>query len=378
MRKLRYITSPPDSLKTESIIGRRYIGTNLSSIRKNKNSIRKGNSALNELTFPGYTSQVNKNKIRDLSNGCCAYCGLRINATSTEIVEHFRPKNALHFKINNLIPHIKNNLKTVKKNYGYFKWGNDYKNLLPSCSCCNSGQGRDGVYITLKDENGVIIDKGNLNNNVLFGKDNFFPILSNHRNRVDTREDIDYISCIKNEYSLLFNPYEDDPFQIFSYRLEPFCSSVYGEQGIKIIPNPKGTKRNKLKAQVSINLLGLNRASLCHLRYDKFLTLERIEIDFENLLSQQTTMNQWLNLMSDFKRQFNPKTAQLLGFAEQQFKDVSFNILDEFISIFPNENITSTRDFATVLCSFELLCQRHNQRRIVENNANRIARRTRR
>ncbi|MHA6612986.1 HNH endonuclease family protein [Photobacterium damselae] len=373
MRKLSYLLNPPNSMLYDSAIGKGYTKDNIRTIFLNRTDIRTSNNVEINLVLPGYTNQNNKNKIRDITSGCCAYCGMRINSTSTEVVEHFRPKNALYFKFNDLIPHIPENNKKRIKNFGYFKWGSVHTNLLPSCACCNSGQGRDGVYIAKKNEDGKI-ESGFLNRNILFGKDNFFPILL--KSKKDFREGCLYVKKIDNEIPLLFNPYEDDPSELFSYRRKPFISNTHYSQGIKIIPNKNTTSINKLKAIVSINLLGLNRASLCHQRYERYTVLLRIVEDYYRLLdTNNLNLHDWLRVIWDFERQFNAKTAQLIGFCESEFGSVAIEIGQSFNIYFYNVQVIDTRDFQSVIASFKVLIERYNVPQIMNDSADKILKR---
>jgi len=375
MRKLDYLNLPPQSLIIDSNLGERYNRDNLRLVWLNRASIKKNIDISGSLKFPGYSSKPNKNKIRDIANGCCAYCGLRIIGTSTEVVEHYRPKDGLHFKVNDLIPHTTENSKPHSKHFAYFKWGSDHKNLLPACDCCNSGYGRDGIYIATKDDDGII-DKGFLNKNLMFGKHNFFPVFLKNKKKGDRREKSIYINTIKEEYALLFNPYEDDPFELFSYRDEPFLSSSHNDQGIKIVPNKNLYGLKKIKAIVSINLLGLNRATLCHQRYDKYHNLSKIEDDYYNLTNDNSrNLSDWHRVIGDYVRQFNPKTTQLIGYAMSEFGQLGFLILTEMINRFPDKKIQKTIDFETLLLTFNNLSSQYKLYEKQRNAANKLNRR---
>jgi len=97
MRKISPLTPLPTNLKIdeyEVIFGQ---ADNHYSILTNQDTSKKS-----KLKFRGYNDEANKIRVRNLASGCCAYCGIRINNTSTETVEPFRAKAEFQLKKNYL------------------------------------------------------------------------------------------------------------------------------------------------------------------------------------------------------------------------------------------------------------------------------------
>lgn len=246
-----------------------YIDENITNINTVKEYYRSLNKEKNgssikkpKLKFNGYDS--NKEYIRLRSNKCCGFCGSPIEQSAI-IVEHYRPKNRLDSRKYNLVYNSgkfdkEKNPTEVVSEFGYFLWGNDHDNLIPSCISCNSGHGKDSTYIKDRTEY------------IPYGKDNFFPI-KKKKFSIDPRSKTKIIRNIKNEKPLLFNPYLDDPVELFEYKKSALLAIIY------IRPKQNTSKFNRLKSMVTINLLGLNRTTLCEKRHT-------INYDLDNMMKQ--------------------------------------------------------------------------------------------
>ncbi len=81
-------------------------------------------------------------------HGKCAYCESKIEETSPNYVEHFRPKGEVR-DIKNVII---NNHGTTIPHSGYYWLAYNWKNLLPTCWNCNTWH---------EDKSGVMVGKGN-------------------------------------------------------------------------------------------------------------------------------------------------------------------------------------------------------------------------
>ena len=306
MRRIKELRTTPSDLHFYSL------ESFLNRVNNEKNVNASSSNARIELSFPGYEKNVNKELVRKLASGCCAYCGTRI-VTNTITVEHFRPKKRLdllsrdcfekQFKNSN----VTFSQESIKCTYGYFLWGDDSRNLFPSCEACNTGQGKNGVYV--KDQ---ILYK------IPYGKKNFFPILT--KNHVDDRKGLLYIKSIREEESLLFNPFHDDPEELFIYKeyIDPDCH-------VKIKVNPNTTRLSKLKAMTTINLLGLNRRYLCNERYKVLNKFKTLFISF--LEAQKIRKNEsfWKNLTYEYINFFDEEKSNLLGYSSYLDKKINFS-----------------------------------------------------
>lgn len=145
----------------------------------------------------------------------CAYCEGKIFAQAAGQVEHFRPKSGLR--------NLKNRAVKIgpkeEKHPGYWWLAYDPSNLLPACGMCN-------VY-TRK----------------LGGKGERFPLPDGGFVATKPGEE-------KKEKPLLIHPGREDPAGLFD---------IDFETGL-LIPNNK-------RAEVCIEVLGLNREALLEERY---------------------------------------------------------------------------------------------------------------
>ncbi len=335
------------------------------------------------LKFPGYASNSNKEIIRKIANGHCGYCGTLIKHR-TIVVEHYRPKAQLDFRENEMSldqvhssqqdrrAMLKKNMETCT--YGYYKWGDDINNLIPACDACNSGQGKDAklqmraVYVAKRM--GSNLDQGNIEYGIPFGKDNFFPILytkrdSTTRKLIDHRYKKLFIDDISNETPLLYNPYKDDPNILFDYKKH--VSTNIASRIIKIRPNKRASKLKRLKAEITINLLGLNRHTLCHARYCKFDNIRRISIALKAAIDNgDYNLSIWVPLALSFSTEFVSPDADLLGYGELIGSAVGFKIREKIVANFPNVECS----MFTNSTLFDILNKELNEFARVHENAN--------
>ncbi|WP_122033258.1 HNH endonuclease [Aliivibrio sp. EL58] len=356
MRKISPLKSVPNNLKFLSKESRESRTNNLIKINN-----QTGNSKAS-LHFPGYNS--NKTLIRNIDNGRCAYCGKLIKDTQTETVEHYRPKAELTFRKNYLIideiynnEHSRSGKYILKKNstckFGYFLWGDYYLNLLPSCECCNTGQGYNGLYICPPNNND---DSGNIEHGLAYGKKTLFPVFL--EKQTDHRENLKFINSLTGEYPLLFNPYFDDPNVLFTYK-EPVPASNTCEMIVKIIPRKNLNKKEKIKAMVSINILGLNREFLCIERGAINLILSGIENSINNYIENDiNNIEHWAYSAGMLAIHFNHSTKELLGYKIATFSHLILSAHDQIAERFPiktqtlfNQN-SSFEDKITELFNF--------------------------
>lgn len=342
MRKLSILDPIPIKMQKNRLTDH-FNDLNLTKITE---AITAGTKA--ELDFKGYENLSNKEMIRAIADGCCGYCGIRIDEHNTTVVEHFKPKAELHFRQNEIRldgieVEVSERSGTFKKDaakcsYGYFMDGNYAENLLPSCNACNTGAGNNGTFVHNKKA------KGNIEYKIPYGKNNFFPILYSERNNDgklhDHRKNELYISNLATDKALLFNPYFDDPYELFSVE---FDNTFVADNGagpiIKIQPNKQASKFNRLKAQASINLLGLNRVNLCIARYKKYEALDKIRSELiEAYQKNNIDLNIWSKLALDFSKEFNIGNAQMFGYGQYLGKETGFALRTIIINKFPTES----------------------------------------
>lgn len=339
MRKLSILNPTPTNMQKNPLTD----GYNNANLIKITTAITAGTKA--ELDFKGYENLSNKEMIRAIADGCCGYCGVRIDEHNTTVVEHFKPKAELHFRQNEIrldgveVEALERS-GTFKKDaakcsYGYFMDGNYAENLLPSCNACNTGAGNNGTFVHNKKA------KGNIEYKIPYGKNNFFPILYSERNNDgklhDHRKNELYISNLATDKALLFNPYFDDPYELFSVEFDDTFVAANGVGYIiKIKPKKRASKFNRLKAQASINLLGLNRANLCIERYKKYEAIAKIRSELiEAYQNNNFDPNIWSKLALDFSKEFNISNAQMLGYGKYFGKTIGFKLRDIIIDKFP-------------------------------------------
>ncbi|OBS96137.1 hypothetical protein A9257_11995 [Vibrio cyclitrophicus] len=335
MKKINFC-NPKSSMNPNDIRFKNEVKSNIALV-ESIDRTRLDRKKLN-FTFSGYDN--GKDLIRPLASGSCAYCGVKINQ-HTLVVEHYRPKNRLKVRDNEFLltngKLLPDNKGRIVSNYGYFIWGSDYRNLLPSCRPCNTGEGYNG-----KERNEGVYINNSLNFSIKYGKDDYFPIL--HRNK--TRDNI-YIRTIKNEYPLLFNPYKDNPNEIFSYK-KP-SNSISKNDAIEIRPNKHASKNKRLKAEVSINLLGLNRQSLCWKRWEINNSAQSVMFNLaEDINKNIVTLSRCIDYAKQLCKLNCETNGTMKGFTKTHTKlpvKFIYNIISEKFPIESSEVFTNTDSF---------------------------------
>ncbi|MEZ9461552.1 hypothetical protein AB4178_07470 [Vibrio splendidus] len=324
MRKLEYLTPIPDTMNPSKKAYKDVVDSNIVVCNSTI-----GNKA--NFDFRAYESRNNKNSIRKVADECCGYCGIRITSQNYIEVEHYRPKNLLLHRGNEFLLHKTSNHTygisgTTSAKFGYYRLGNNYSNMLPSCSACNKGSGNSSIIIGKSIVHGI-----------KFGKGNYFPILFKNRRGIKTDPRINSIEVkdISNEYSLLFNPYIDEPKKLFRYSKPELVENI---QIIKIHAARDLNKNEKIKACVSINLLGLNRIGLCKDRmsiYIRLLSLKRnIAYDNDNDIRD---INRWAEHANIYVNFFCKKSAGHIGFSQFMGEKIGEYLKRMIQTTFPTE-----------------------------------------
>jgi hypothetical protein len=296
-----------------------------------------------KLKFPGYNSTALKAAIKNVASGCCGYCGKRPEGLVTVVVEHYRPKKELKFQQSPLSPYkcSKSYSTHVDCLFGYYQYGDDAFNMLPSCPACNSGQGigeNSGTYISKKEGNGHRL--GYLDKTIKFGKDNFFPLYKVKRvnsGLIDHRYSKRSIDDITSEIPLLFNPYIDVPEELFEYK-EVKVSGCTNQAYIQIKPNKTASKFKRLKAEASISLLGLNRKELCHDRATKDDKLNSLYLEIvASIKDNNWDLVTWVKYSRSYANAFDPINSDLLGLGK-----IKYGMLAEEIRELVRTKVTCT------------------------------------
>jgi hypothetical protein len=358
MRKLNTLQVIPEKVQRGS-------SSFLYTVRQNKNLVDSFDPTKKkpELTFPGYNSDNLKEGIRALADGCCGYCGGRLDGKVTVVVEHYRPKKELRFQETPLSPHqskkvynIDSSGNITKCSFGYYQFGDDALNMIPSCPACNSGQGKGkntGTYISKKTKDGLKL--GFLDKNITYGKNNFFPLYGIKRingHLVDIRYSTKSIDDITNERPLLFNPYTDEPDDLFEYK-KIRTSSCTKHIYIQIRPKKSASKFKRLKAECSISLLGLNRKELCHTRACHYENLKKLNKEI-HLSKQQLQWEPliWAKFCSEYARYFDRENSELIGFSKGKYSHLAIELREIIIK---NVSCCEISIFTTNVSFFEII-----------------------
>jgi uncharacterized protein (TIGR02646 family) len=271
----RKIDDIPVSLKGKASLGLKERSKVITYFSNPANCIRKKTKGTGKIKskkelFEVYRNKDVKSALIKLFQSKCAYCESYIMRVSPGAIEHFRPKTEVHEKI-----------AGVKKDNviypGYYWLGSEWKNLLFSCTDCNTKR-------THKLLNGT---------ERVMGKGNYFP-LSDSTKRM--RKATQRLSTEEN-YRLLINPCEDEPESFF----------IYDHKDGSILPRVK-TGRVYDMADASINVYGLHRIELLDAR-KKFATeiitqIERVKEATYNLNAAKT-LKEEQRLLSILKRETN-------------------------------------------------------------------------
>ena len=162
---------------------------------------REGGPQQRRFDFRAYRQPDVVATLKDLFHGKCAYCEVKILASSVPDIEQFRPKGSV----------------TERPDHpGYWWLVSDWDNLLLSCANCNRTHREAGEVV---------------------GKANRFPLADESARAFFPGEE-------EREQPLLLDPCRDSPEEHL----------VFDESGHVVSDTPQG--------QTSISVLGLNRADL--------------------------------------------------------------------------------------------------------------------
>ncbi len=179
--------------------------------------------------FDAYRHGDVKHRLNELFHYKCAYCESSYLATTSMDIEHFRPKLAV----------VTENNGTIKP--GYYWLASEWSNLLPSCPDCNRKRTHD-----LRQEDVEPL---------ISGKANLFPVKND--NRASLTPDAE-----RNETRLLLHPAQDNVEALFKFKVAAKAVAMH----------PSRTRGiNKERAEVSIEVLGLNRPELQLARNEVYL-----------------------------------------------------------------------------------------------------------
>lgn len=349
MRKIRYISPVPANMDPNTTVYQSILTNN-----KQKFNLSRGNTI--NFDFSGYDNENNKTRIRALASQCCAYCGVRVNSSNTVEVEHFRPKNELKCRDNEFILHHKSghrSHKTTRKasDFGYYQLGNHYENMLPACGGCNRGAGNGGIYVGHKHVT-----------NIPYGKKNNFPVRFKKLDGIykEYRKGTRAIESIQGEVPLLFNPYKDNPNKLFDYKNPNSVGECFI---IKIRPGKNLCKNEKLKATISINLLGLNRVYLCGERYRISSSIKDIARNFvADRNSNNYRLNSWAGYAANYSSYYSRETSTMLGFSFKFGYKLGFELhkrIKENFMVESNGILTDTCNFMRVVEQLSLFSERY-------------------
>ena len=189
-----------------------------------------------KVDFTVYRRDEVKLALIELCRGKCAYCETPVNPTSSQNIEHFRPKGQINPGSGEEI---------IRP--GYFWLAASWDNLLLSCNGCNERRRQ-----LLPDENGNYIFA-----EVSTGKLDFFPLRAGGMRVTDPEDDI----MNEEDHRLLLNPCLDNPYQHLSFDDEGnvFPRTIQGEVSDR--------------AKVSIFVYQLSRHVLVEARKERFLDM---------------------------------------------------------------------------------------------------------
>ena len=176
--------------------------------------------------FQAYKKKRVIDALNRLFSWKCAYCESKYEATQPVDVEHYRPKAGVE---------VEGKLKQP----GYYWLAATWGNLLPSCIDCNRKRTHDFPDADPETR----------------GKANLFPIDNPARRARKPGEE-------RKEKRLLLHPAFDDPDEHLEYVAE----------GV-VRPAAPGGKESRM-GRVSIEVYGLDRPGLVHVRRDHLIRIE--------------------------------------------------------------------------------------------------------
>lgn len=195
--------------------------------------------------------------LENVFNGKCAYCETHIGMSRAPgHAEHFRPKGG----IKNIDPKSSKLVKAKTKNRdgteiihpGYFWLAYNWKNLVPSCHSCNTGQGKNNQF-PAKNQH-ILLKKLTAEQVKKLGTVHQTPLASP---KWDGFYYLDPDNLDEEEVRLLLHPYKDSPRDhIF-----------FGFKGIEAVREIHGSPSEMGKE--SIRVFELNNGDLRRARQDR-------------------------------------------------------------------------------------------------------------
>lgn len=182
-----------------------------------KHFIIEGNAS--GFDFSAYSEKNVKEALHSMSEGMCAYCESRYDATQPVDVEHFRPKGRIDTQAGKVQP-------------AYWWLAASWSNLLPSCIDCN------------REREQILFD-GSM---MMMGKADRFPLL-------DESTRANAIGDEAHEVPLLLDPTNDEPTHYLRF-------VTWDEKCIIEPIHHDLTKLDALRGRTSIDTYGLNRRGL--------------------------------------------------------------------------------------------------------------------
>lgn len=196
----------------------------------------------------------------------CAYCESKYEATQPVAIEHYRPKGRV--------------VEGRKKLLGYYWLASDWRNLLPSCTDCNSPRKQQ-------------LPDGKIETS---GKGNQFPLKNPHQRATKEGEE-------KREKPLLLDPCAEDVTKHLSFL----------DDGV-VIP-----RRGSAKGRESIRVYALCRVGLINSRRERLILIQGRIATIRRLVSKldqsprdrdlQQVLHEELAQLHQFTLNHQPYTA---------------------------------------------------------------------
>ncbi|MBL4660109.1 MAG: hypothetical protein JKY19_07115 [Alcanivoracaceae bacterium] len=250
--------------------------------------------------FKAYSTIEVRDALKDLFHGKCAYCESQIAGSSQTDIEHYRPKGAV---------------KEKKDHPGYWWLAMNWKNLVLSCMHCNQSRRQLILSSDLSEEE---IRQAITNNDLqTTGKKSSFPTKDDKWIQ-DNHEDI------STEKPLLIDPTVTKPEPLFKWK---------DNQHFAIVE----AVNDNLKAQKTIEVLGLNRRWLCEQRMTKQIILSMITIDIREAIEDMrnaSTDAVAQAFLTSIKRDINKLAA--LGDSRQTYAAMARNYLSKVKDMLSN------------------------------------------
>ena len=140
---MRHIRFKPSDLSDGA--QRKEFAEWLWSARKATRKICADVAAGKEAQFnPAIWSRLKKFLLKHVFHGKCAYCESRVTTTDFGDAEHYRPKAGVTYRdAAGVLTIVKCN---GREHPGYYWLAYDWRNLLPACAQCNSGEGKLNLF----------------------------------------------------------------------------------------------------------------------------------------------------------------------------------------------------------------------------------------